>query len=446
MKISKILDTANEYSTTAGFFRESGDFVKEYANLCSATTLYLLALQSEELTEEERQMFAKQCEINNSLEAAIEKNLSKNSNNFVVETSLDLSKGKRNKNIECENENEISASFSPLEEVETWVKTSPFEQMFDNLFETSTGERKLESLVQLTDLGKIVFYSCLHLALQPSEISDTFEWLACNGNNVSYEELNSILCQWTKTNSSFILESEENMTNRNVTFSVNEDHSYSLNDARTYDENSNNSVETSLDLSKRKRKKNLNYDNVVTSFSPLNDARTYDEELYNIEKIIKTRVCKDGKTEYLLKWKGYSSKHNSWEPEENIDFERFVQETVEKNEKKQTAKTNMIYFNNGCRVGDASDLPDYEKKRLKNIAKKLKETTSELKLTLKLRKEKKVKKSRSKEGKGENTPFQCEVCRKSHSCPMACPMRMLNLKDRSKRKRKKKAPFYTIGE
>ena len=237
------------------------------------------------------------------------------------------------------------------------------------------------------------------------------------------------------------------MTNRNVTSSVNEDHSYSVNDARTCDENLNNYVETSLDLSNRKRKQNLKYDNqVFTSFSPLNDARTYDEEIYSVEKIVKTRVCKDGKTEYLLKWKGYSSKHNSWEPEENIDFEKFIQETVEKNEKKQTAKTNMIYFNNGCRVGDASDLPDYEKKRLKNIAEKLKETTSELKLTLKLRKEKKVKKSRSKEGKGENTPFQCEVCKKSHSCPMACPIRMLNLKDRSKRKRKKKTPFYTIGE
>ena len=140
MKISKILDTANEYSANAGFFRKSGDFVKEYANLCSATTLYLLALQSEELTEEERQMFAKKCEINNDLETEIEKTLSKISNNSVpvVETSpLDLSKGKSKKSLECENE--ISASFSPLEEVDTWIKTSPFEQMFHNLFETSTG-------------------------------------------------------------------------------------------------------------------------------------------------------------------------------------------------------------------------------------------------------------------------------------------------------------------
>jgi hypothetical protein len=239
------------------------------------------------------------------------------------------------------------------------------------------------------------------------------------------------------------------MTNRNGTSSVNEDHSYSLQDTKTYDENSN---KTSLDLSKRKRKKNLNYNNEVsTSFSPFNDARTYDEEMFSVEKIIKTRVCKDGKTEYLLKWKGYSSKHNSWEPEENIDFEKFLQETVEKNGKKQTGKANMIYFNNGCRVGDTFDLPDYEKKRLENIAEqnslvseKLKETTSELKLTLKLRKKKKVKKTKSSQGKGEDTPFQCELCKKSHSCPMACPM--LYLGDQSKRKRQKKVPFYTIGE
>ena len=156
------------------------------------------------------------------------------------------------------------------------------------------------------------------------------------------------------------------ITNRNETSSVTEDHSYSLNDTRTYDENSNNSVpnfrpettsmdlpkrkrkknvnynnevftsfspsydartydensknsvpnfrpETTLDLPKRKRKKNLNYENeVFTSFSPLKDARTYDEEMFSVEKIVKTRVCKDGKTEYLLKWKGYSSKHNRW--------------------------------------------------------------------------------------------------------------------------------------
>ena len=44
-------------------------------------------------------------------------------------------------------------------------------------------------------------------------------------------------------------------------------------------------------------KKNLNYDNeVFTSFSPSYDARTYDEEMFSVEKIVNTRVGKDGKT------------------------------------------------------------------------------------------------------------------------------------------------------
>ena len=39
-----------------------------------------------------------------------------------------------------------------------------------------------------------------------------------------------------------------------------------------------------------------------------------------IEKIYRGRVDKSGKTEYFVKWKGYTSKHNSWEGEENLNF------------------------------------------------------------------------------------------------------------------------------
>ena len=41
------------------------------------------------------------------------------------------------------------------------------------------------------------------------------------------------------------------------------------------------------------------------------------DELFEAEKIVKERYRK-GKLEYLIKWKGYSTKHNSWEPAENI--------------------------------------------------------------------------------------------------------------------------------
>nr|XP_032836702.1 chromobox protein homolog 6-like [Petromyzon marinus] len=56
------------------------------------------------------------------------------------------------------------------------------------------------------------------------------------------------------------------------------------------------------------------------------------ERVFAVESIKKKRIRK-GKAEYLVKWKGWSSKHNSWEPEENLldprlllAFERIQQE------------------------------------------------------------------------------------------------------------------------
>ena len=72
MKISIVLDLANDYSVNSGVFRDSGNYIKEYANLCSATALYLLALQSEELSEDQRQELIKKCESFIKLQEEIE--------------------------------------------------------------------------------------------------------------------------------------------------------------------------------------------------------------------------------------------------------------------------------------------------------------------------------------------------------------------------------------
>lgn len=49
------------------------------------------------------------------------------------------------------------------------------------------------------------------------------------------------------------------------------------------------------------------------------DDTENEREIYKCERIIKMRYnYKEGRKEYLLKWLGYASKFNTWEPRENI--------------------------------------------------------------------------------------------------------------------------------
>uniref|UniRef100_A0A1B0CDS6 Chromo domain-containing protein n=2 Tax=Lutzomyia longipalpis TaxID=7200 RepID=A0A1B0CDS6_LUTLO len=48
-----------------------------------------------------------------------------------------------------------------------------------------------------------------------------------------------------------------------------------------------------------------------------------DDRVYAAERIIQKRIRK-GKVEYRVKWKGWSQRHNTWEPEENILDTRLI--------------------------------------------------------------------------------------------------------------------------
>ena len=52
--------------------------------------------------------------------------------------------------------------------------------------------------------------------------------------------------------------------------------------------------------------------------------------LESAEKIVDKRTYGSGKVEYLLKWKGYDEKNNTWEPKENFESEDLIKEFEEK--------------------------------------------------------------------------------------------------------------------
>jgi hypothetical protein len=44
-----------------------------------------------------------------------------------------------------------------------------------------------------------------------------------------------------------------------------------------------------------------------------------DGKSFTVEKILRHRLTKSGETEFRVKWKGFDSSHDSWEPQSNFD-------------------------------------------------------------------------------------------------------------------------------
>ncbi|XP_063154915.1 chromodomain Y-like protein [Candoia aspera] len=64
------------------------------------------------------------------------------------------------------------------------------------------------------------------------------------------------------------------------------------------------------------------------------------EELYEVERIVDKRKNKKGKTEYLVRWKGYESEDDTWEPEQHlVNCEEYIHEFNRHHNEKQKEST-----------------------------------------------------------------------------------------------------------
>ncbi|XP_063703038.1 polycomb group protein Pc-like [Culicoides brevitarsis] len=65
-----------------------------------------------------------------------------------------------------------------------------------------------------------------------------------------------------------------------------------------------------------------------------------EDRVFAAERIIKKRM-KGRKTEFLVKWKGWSQRHNTWEPEENILDQRLI-DSFERQQRKSGKKFELV--------------------------------------------------------------------------------------------------------
>ncbi|XP_066124498.1 chromodomain Y-like protein isoform X3 [Saccopteryx bilineata] len=96
------------------------------------------------------------------------------------------------------------------------------------------------------------------------------------------------------------------------------------------------------------------------------------EELYEVERIVDKRKNKKGKTEYLVRWKGYDSDDDTWEPEQHlVNCEEYIHDFnrrhIEKQKESTLTRTNRTSPNNARKQISRSTNSNFSKTTPKSL-------------------------------------------------------------------------------
>lgn len=96
------------------------------------------------------------------------------------------------------------------------------------------------------------------------------------------------------------------------------------------------------------------------------------EELYEVERIVDKRKNKKGKTEYLVRWKGYESEDDTWEPEQHlVNCEEYIHDFnrhhTEKQKESTLTRTNRTSPNNARKQISRSTNSNFSKSSPKSL-------------------------------------------------------------------------------
>lgn len=98
----------------------------------------------------------------------------------------------------------------------------------------------------------------------------------------------------------------------------------------------------------RKNKKRKKKQNIRERVPKIDEMDDYDEKKFDknrdweVERVLDVHFNKDKSRDFLIRWKGYSSKCDSWEPEQNLSCEGLIERFMHKyNERSNVSEKSL---------------------------------------------------------------------------------------------------------